>query len=306
MDIEIKEPLEKITSKVEGWINSFFELLPNMFVALLLLILFIVLGKLVKRLVNKALLKTESNKTIRDLLSAICYYAVLALGLFVILDILQLKQAVVSLLAGVGVIGLALGFAFQDIAANLISGIILAVRNPFHVGDVISVKDVMGTVSRMNLRATVVHTFQGQEVFIPNKEVLQSNITNYSVLGHRRIDLAVGVSYGDNLQKVEDLVKSTIQDMEGVIRKDDIIFDYVEFGSSSINFNIRFWIDYPDQPGFLAMRNKAIKIIKKAFDEHDITIPFPIRTLDFGIKGGETLSQMKLHTIDNAQENGNQ
>lgn len=306
MNIEIKEPLEKITSKVEGWVNSFIELLPNMFVALLLLILFVIIGKLVKRLVSKGLMKTSSNKTIRDLLTAISYYCVLAIGLFIILDVLQLRQAVVSLLAGVGVVGLALGFAFQDIAANLISGIILAVRNPFHVGDVIEVKDVMGTVSRMNLRATVVKTFQGQEVHIPNKEVLQNNITNFSALGERRIDLAVGISYGDNLQKVENLVKDTISDMDGIIRREDVIFDYVEFGSSSINFNIRFWIDYPDQPGFLAMRNEAIKKIKKAFDENDITIPFPIRTLDFGIKGGEKLSEMKVHTLTNDMKNGNE
>lgn len=298
MNIEIKEPLEKITGKIEQWANGFIELLPNMIVALLLLILFIILGKIVRKVVDKALLKTDSNKTIRDLLKAISYYAVLALGLFVILDVLQLKQAVVSLLAGVGVVGLALGFAFQDIAANLISGIIIAVRNPFYVDDIIEVKGVMGTVSRTNLRATIVKTFQGQEVYIPNKDVLQSNIINYSVLGNRRIDLAVGVSYGDDLSKVEDLVLETIHSMDGVIRKDDTVFDYVEFGSSSINFNIRFWIEYPDQPGFLSMRNAAIKKIKSAFDQHDITIPFPIRTLDFGIKGGEKLSQMNLHTIE--------
>ncbi len=159
----------------------------------------------------------------------------------------------------------------------------------------------MGKVSRTNLRATIVQTFQGQEVYIPNKDVLQSNITNYSILGHRRIDLIVGVSYGDDLSKVESLVLETIHSMDGVIRKEDTVFDYTEFGSSSINFNIRFWIEYPDQPGFLSMRNAAIKNIKNAFDQHEITIPFPIRTLDFGIKGGEKLSQMNLHTIEKTE-----
>ncbi len=298
MNIEIKEPLEKITGKLEEWLNALIEMLPNMAVAILIMIGFVLLGKFVKRIVHKALLKTDSNKAIRDLLCSISYYIVLGLGLFFILDILNLKQAVLSLLAGVGVVGLALGFAFQDIAANLISGIILAVRNPFHVGDIIEVKDVMGTVSRTNLRATIITTFQGQEVFIPNKDVLQSNIINYSTLGNRRIDLAVGVSYGDNLEKVEELVLETIHSLEGVIRKDDVIFDYVEFGSSSINFNIRFWITYPDQPGFLSMRNKAIKKIKQAFDENDITIPFPIRTLDFGIKGGQKLSEMQIKSAN--------
>jgi small conductance mechanosensitive channel len=152
----------------------------------------------------------------------------------------------------------------------------------------------MGIVSRTNLRVTVVQTYQGQEVYIPNKDVLSNAITNFSVLGERRIDLAVGVSYGDNLKKVRDLVLQTLQNLEGVIRKEDMIFTYTEFGDSSINFEIKFWIKYPDNPSYLEMRSKSIIAIKDAFDEADITIPFPIRTLDFGIKGGEKLSQMNL------------
>jgi small conductance mechanosensitive channel len=80
-----------------------------------------------------------------------------------------------------------------------------------------------------------------------------------------------------------------------VIDKDLMVFDYSEFDSSSINFNIRFWIKYPGEPSYFTMKSKAIKAIKKAFDDQDITIPFPIRTMDFGIKGGEKLSQMELN-----------
>lgn len=112
----------------------------------------------------------------------------------------------------------------------------------------------------------------------------------------RRIDIAVGVSYAEDLDKVEDVVLSTIKNLEGVIDKDLMVFDYAEFDSSSINFNIRFWIKYPGEPSYFTMKNKAIKAIKSAFDEQDITIPFPIRTLDFGIKGGQKLSQMELNT----------
>jgi small conductance mechanosensitive channel len=208
--------------------------------------------------------------------------------------VLKLDKAVTSLLAGVGIVGLALGFAFQDITANFVSGIILAFRRPFHLGDIVKISNIMGSVSRTNLRTTVIKTFQGQEVYIPNKDVLQSAIFNFSVLGKRRIDLVVGVSYGESLKKVESLVLETMKNIEGVIDHENIIFDYEEFGSSSINFNIRFWIEYPDEPGFLAVRNKAIMAIKKTFDENGITIPFPIRTLDFGIKGGSKLSEMQL------------
>ena len=293
--LKIDEPVEKILNKLDGWLDALIEMLPNMAVAILLLIVFVLLAKLSSNLFGKLFTKTSDNKVLKNLFSTIVYYIVLGIGLFIILGILQLDKAVTSLLAGVGVVGLALGFAFQDIAANFVSGIILAFRRPFQIGDIVEINDVMGKVSRTNLRVTVIQTFQGQEVYIPNKDVLQTAIFNYSILGKRRIDLAVGVSYGDDLDHVQKLVTDTVKNIEGIIDTDSLIFDYQEFGSSSINFNIRFWINYPEQPGYLKMKTTVIKAIKKAFDENDITIPFPIRTLDFGIKGGESLSQMTLN-----------
>jgi len=299
--LNLEKPIEKVWSKIDSWVETFISMLPNMAAALLLFILFFLLAKIVQKGSKKIFRKTSDNKVLENLFSTIVYYAVLGTGLFVILGILKLEKTVTSLLAGVGVLGLALGFAFQDVASNFISGIILAFRRPFVLDDIVKVDDKMGMVSRTNLRVTVIKTFQGQEVYIPNKDVLQSPIVNYSVLGERRVDVAVGVSYGDDLEKVEKLVKETIGDMEAVIRKDDMIFDYYEFGSSSINFYIRFWIKYPDQPGFLEQRHEAVKRIKKTFDENGITIPFPIRTLDFGIKGGEKLSEMPLMMARNSE-----
>lgn len=211
------------------------------------------------------------------------------------LGVLRLDKALTSILAGIGVIGLALGFAFQDIAANFVSGIILAFNRPFKIGEIIEINDIMGQVTRTGLRDTAIVTFQGQKVYIPNKDFLQHAFYNFSVLEKRRIDIAVGVSYADDLEKVEDIVLSTIKNLDGVIDKDLMVFDYSKFDSSSINFNIRFWIKYPGEPSYYKMKSKAMKAIKKTFDEQDITIPFPIRTLDFGIKGGQKLSQMQLN-----------
>lgn len=291
---EFEKPLEIVTNKVESWLEVLVDMIPNMLLSVVLLILFIVLSRLVRKLFIKVFRKSSDNKALEGLFSTIIYYAMIGIGLFIILDILNLDKAVTSLLAGVGVVGLALGFAFQDIAANFVSGIILAFRKPFMIDDVVVVGDLMGIVSRTNLRVTVIRTYQGQEVYVPNKDVLSNAITNYSILGERRIDLAVGVSYGDDLHKVKDLVLDTLQNMEGVIRKEDMIFTYKEFGDSSINFEIKFWIKFPDNPSYLEMRSKAIMAIKEAFDKADITIPFPIRTLDFGIKGGEKLSKMNV------------
>jgi small conductance mechanosensitive channel len=297
-----EEPLQMLIQKVEGWLDAFISLIHNMVVTLLLLIVFFVLANLGSKLSTKLFSKTSDNKALEQIFSTLTYGVILSIGLFIMFGVLGLDKALTSLLAGIGVIGLALGFAFQDIAANFISGVILAFRRPFKIGHVIAVKDIMGKVTRTNLRVTVIETFQGQEVYIPNSDVLQGAIHNFSVLEKRRIDLAVGVSYADDLEKVEDVVLSTIKKLEGVIDKDQIGFDYSEFASSSINFDIRFWIEYPGEPGYLKMRNNAIKAIKSAFDEQDIIIPFPIRTLDFGIKGGQKLSQMELNMNEVSKE----
>ncbi len=295
IQIQLKEPVQTVVQKVEGWLDVFISMIPNLAVTLLLLVIFLVLANLGSKLFVKLFSKASNNKVLSSLFSMVIYGLILSIGLFIMLSVLGLDKALTSLLAGIGVIGLALGLAFQDIAANFISGVILAFRRPFKIGDIIAVKDIMGKVTRPNLRVTVIETFQGQEVYIPNKNMLQDAFFNFSVLGKRRIDLVVGVSYADDLEKVEKVVLGAIKKMEGVIDKDLIGFDYSEFDSSSINFNIRFWIEYPDQLGYLTMRSKAIKTIKSAFDEQNITIPFPIRTLDFGIKGGKQLSQMELN-----------
>lgn len=303
MNLDFQSALSQVIEKIESWWETFVSMIPNMGVAILLLIIFVVLSRLAAKTFKKIFAKTSENKALTSLFTTIIKYTVIGIGLFIILSVLKLDKAVTSILAGVGILGLALGFAFQDIAANFVSGIILAFRTPFTIGDIIKVNDIMGTAMATNLRTTIVKTFTGQEVFIPNKDVLQNPIFNYTVLGKRRIDISVGISYGDDLDKVQAITLETIKNMDGVIDLENTVFDYEEFGGSSINFNIRFWISYPGAPGYFKVKTDAIKAIKKAFDDNDIMIPFPIRTLDFGIRGGEPLSAMQLN-LQNAISEG--
>ncbi len=293
---QVAEPVQTLVQKLEGWLDTFISMIPNMAVTLLLLVIFLVLARLGSKLFIKLFTKASKNEALGHLFSTFVYAAILGIGFFIMLGVLGLNKALTSLIAGIGMIGLVLGLAFQDIAADFISGAILAFRRPFKIGDIIEVRDIMGKVSETDLRVTVVETFQGQEVYIPNKDILQGAIYNFSILEKMRIDILVKVSYAEDLDKVEDVVLSTMKNLDGVIDKDLMVFDYAEFDSSSINFNIRFWIKYPGGPGYYKMKSNAFKVIKSAFDEQDITIPFPIRTLDFGIKGGQKLSQMELNT----------
>ncbi|CCK75906.1 MAG: mechanosensitive ion channel family protein [Oleispira antarctica] len=281
-----------INEKLEGWLEAGIKILPNIMVAILLAIFFGILAKYVGRAAQKLLHRTLESEQIANLLASVIKVLVLFAGLFVALDFLGLTGTVMSLLAGAGIVGLALGFAFQDMAENLIAGIAMGVRKPFQIGDVIEADKVFGTVKIINLRNTLVETFFGQVEIIPNKILFRNILTNYTSTGARRIEVPVGISYADDPEKAASVIKDVINDCDFVIRKEETAVYAKEFADSSINLLVWFWIDYPGETGFMQARHTAVIEIKKALENADILIPFPIRTLDFGAKGGEKLNTM--------------
>lgn len=300
--MDINNAYELIIEKLEWWVRAIISMLPNIALAVLVIVLAGYLARLTEKLSGRLIGRFSSHKTLNNLFGNFLKLTVLGVGIFIALTVLNLDGVVVSLVAGVGVVGLALAFAFQDIASNFMSGIFLAIRRPMRVMDIIESGDNMGVVQQITLRDTVLINFQGQEIFIPNKDVFQSVIKNYSTLGLRRVDLKVGVSYGEDLRRVREITLNAIEGKEYLSKKrTDVTLYFNEFGDSSINFTIRYWVDFKTQLDYLTALSEGIIDIKEAYDEADIMIPFPIRTLDFGIKGGKKLSEMKLN-LD--KENG--
>ncbi|MEO9886214.1 MAG: mechanosensitive ion channel family protein [Balneola sp.] len=301
--MNLEEGYSLITEKLESWLNTAIEMLPNLAAALLVLLAFYFISSIIKKYSGKLLHKVTSNKTVVGLAQTVLGVLILGAGVFISLGILNLDGAVTSLLAGAGIIGLALGFAFQDIASNFISGILLSIRHPFGIGDIIDSNDYYGTVQKLNLRNTVIKTPQGQIVYIPNKEVYENPFMNYTKNGERRIDLQCGVSYGDDLEKAKKITLEAINSLENIDKDKGVEFYYEEFGGSSINYVVRFWVNFRTNPDFWSPRSEAIMAIKKAYDENDILIPFPIRTLDFGIRGGEKLNTVLNNGTNLSTEN---
>ncbi|MEO5570658.1 MAG: mechanosensitive ion channel family protein [Bacteroidia bacterium] len=290
--MDFESAYELIIEKISIWMEEFIRLLPNLFIATIVLVLGIFLASRIKNLARKLIYKFTQRITLTNLFTSTLHVFFIGVTLFTVLSILKLDKAVTSILAGAGIAGLALAFAFQDIAANFISGIFISFRRPMHVGNIVKIKDYMGKVQEINLRDTVLCTFQGQIVIIPNKEVFQNPIENFSIFGKRRFDLEVGVSYGEDLEKVRNVTLAAVKGIENLSEEDEVTMFYKEFADSSINFILRMWVNSPEQPVFKKVGNDAIMRIKKAYDENNIMIPFPIRTLDFGIKGGIPLSKM--------------
>jgi small conductance mechanosensitive channel len=281
-----------LEDKIVSWVESGIELLPNLVMAIIVFALFFVVAKIVKNISFRLLNRATENVAVHKLLSSVLSMIVLVVGLLVALEILNLSKAVTSMLAGAGVIGIAIGFAFQESSANFISGFFIAFRQPYRVGDIIKSESIMGIVDRINMRSTVIRTFDGQDVLIPNRTVFTNPIWNYSNTGQRRIVLEVGVGYEEDLDKVEKVAQEALEDVKDRDKNEPLNFYYEEFGGSSINFRIQYWIQYPDGGDFLASRHDAVKKIKKAFDQADINIPFPIRTLDMSDKLMEKIGGM--------------
>lgn len=297
--MDFNKALELIQQKLMLWLRDFIKLLPNLVLAVVVLIIGLYLSKGIRNFTRSVVNRLSHGAVITNLLSSFIYMLCVGISIFIALSILGLDKAVTTILAGAGIAGIALAFAFQDIAANFMSGILIIVRKPLRVGDIVKIKDYMGKVNAITLRDIVLRTFQGQMVIIPNKEVFQNPIENFSLLGKRRMDLTIGVSYGDDLEKVKHVVLNAVQDIPGMAPNDPTTLFFEEFADSSINFSLRIWAATPEQIDYLRVRDETIVRIKKAFDEHNITIPFPIRTVDFGIKGGQTLSQMQLQVHSN-------
>lgn len=296
--MDINEAYKLIMQKLTEWMQGFVKILPNILLAAVVLVIGLFLARRIKKISAKLIARVSTNTTLNNLFTSIIYIFFIGIALFSVLSILQLDKAVTSVLAGAGIAGLALALAFQDIAGNFISGVFISVRRPLHLGDIVKIKDYMGKVEEINLRDTTIRTFQGEMVIIPNKEVFQNPIENYSLLGKRRFDLTIGVSYGEDLRKVMEVTLNAVKAIEGLSEEDQTTMFYQEFGDSSINFVIRMWVNSTDQPTYLQVGSEAIIQIKKAYDENNIMIPFPIRTLDFGIKGGIPLNDISINTVN--------
>lgn len=291
-----------ISEKLISWIDALIKLLPNLALAAVVLVLGIFISKLLRRYSLKMIRRFSQLETINKLFASFMYVVGIGITIFTALDILNLDKAVTTALTGAGILGLALAFAFQDIAANFMSGIFMSFRHPFNVNDLVKINNEIGKIEAINLRDTTIITLQGQRLIIPNKQVFQNTIENYTSTGKRRLDINVGISYGDDLELVKEITIKAVEPLTLRDKTKKIEFFYEEFGDSSINFSIRIWLKSTEQINYLEAKSQGIMMIKKAYDEHNITIPFPIRTLDFGIKGGQTLSEMQLNLQQTNQD----
>lgn len=246
--------------------------------AALVLVAAIVLGRILRVVVRRIVQRARADSFLGDLIGRFANYVVIAFGLIYAFE--SLGIAVGPLLGALGIVGIALAFAFQDILQNFVSGVIIQVQRPFRSGDEIVTTDHEGTVTAVGARTVTIRTPDGETVLLPSAQVISSPITNHTQHGKRRTTLEVGVAYATDLDHATRVARRAAASIEAVHESPAPEVYVTSFGASSIDLAVRFWHE-PSIATHWRTRHEVAKAIAAAFRTEDVSIPFPQRVVHF-------------------------
>lgn len=260
--------------------ERFLNALPQIIIAIIILIVFFILAGIAGRTLKRNLLKRMSDQLLPVFLAKIFRWFVLLVGIFIAVNVLGFGGVASGLIAGLGASALIVGFAFKDIGENFLAGMILAFNRPFDIGDVIVSQDYTGTVAGVDMRMTTIRTFDGNDVFIPNSMIIKNPLTNYNKVSTRRHEFVVGVEYSSDLNKAVTAIQSVLIANAEVLDEPAYEVLISEFGSSSIKIIVRFWVDNKIlERSQFDVKSDVIKQVKAKLDAEEIDIPFDILQL---------------------------
>ncbi|CAN5357520.1 mechanosensitive ion channel [soil metagenome] len=241
----------------------------------LILVVSAVVARVISMVVTR-ILRRHVDPALAILIGRLFGSVVFVVGLVYTLDSVGVRIG--PLLGALGIAGIALAFALQDILENFVAGVLLQYRRPFHFGDQISVNDHEGTVISVDSRVVVIETPDGETIKIPSATVIKSAINNYTEQGRRRTTLEVGVAYGTDLELAQRVLTDAARSVAGVHADPASEALVIGFGDSSIDFAVRYWHS-PTIAEFWRVRSDVALAVERALSAADITIPFPQRTI---------------------------
>ena len=230
-----------------------------------------IVGMVVKGMM-KAMQKGDLDITLRRFISNLARTLLMLFVIIAAINALGVQTA--SLIALLGAAGLAVGLALQGSLANFAAGVLIVLFRPYKVGDWIEGGGVSGSVEEVQILTTVLKTGDNKRVIIPNSQIMGTTITNYSANDTRRVDLVVGVSYSDDLDKVRKELQDLVDADERILKDPAVTIAVSELADSSVNFVLRPWVNTAD---YWAVYFDLTERVKKRFDEVGISIPFPQR-----------------------------
>jgi small conductance mechanosensitive channel len=262
-----------------GWLDSgkawIVENGPSFAVDIIAFLLLLIVGKIIVgaicNVAGKALSKAERvsellKKFALDSLRKVLWVVVLMVALP------RIGIDVAPLIAGLGVAGFVIGFAFQETLGNLASGVMILLNQPFKNGDFVEAGGHSGVVRELNLMATTMTSGDNRKIIVPNKAVWGGSITNFSTLGTRRVDLTVGIGYTSDIAKAQATLYRILKSNDKIINDPAPVVEVVELADSSVNFVVRPWCATAD---YWDVYFDVTRKVKEEFDKEGIEIPFP-------------------------------
>lgn len=251
--------------------NIIILYLPNILMAMILFFLFWFANKLIQQVFGSFLKKMKVQKEPANLLLRGARVGLYIFAFLTIADQLQIN--IKSLLAGVGVMGLALSFAAKDTVGNLISGIVIIIDRPFKEGDWVSLGSLDAIVTQIRLRTTVLTTFNNETVVVPNQQISQERIINYTMTPKIRVKIPIGIAYKESISAARMALLETTKGDTRILQDPLPRVIVTDLGSSSVNLQLRFWIENSDdQYTFIFEYTEKCKV---ALDKAGIEIPYP-------------------------------
>ena len=236
----------------------------------------IIISGILRALLAEDVFPKTRHARAADTISTVIYWALLLVGFLFAAAAAGFEIGRLTLLAGA--FGVGIGFGLQDVVNNFVSGLILAFERPIQVGDIVDLGTLQGTVSRIGMRSSVIRTFQGAEVIVPNSNLISNPMVNWTRSDRlRRVEIPVGVAYGTDQREVFNVLMEVAKEHPDVLDHPEPSVLLRGFGDSSLDFELRFWTYRFD--GFLRIQSEVTQVILDALKKAGITIPFPQRDL---------------------------
>ena len=267
-DISQLTGIDLAMSKLAQWSEQFYLLLPNLMAGFLIFLVFLIVSYLVRHSM-KAYFKRKDRIDLGNILSALVFWAFVIFGIMLALTIITPSLRPADLVSGLGLGSLAIGFAFKDILQNWLAGLLILLRLPFRRGDQIQINESEGTVVSIEPRATVLKTYDGRVIVVPNTEVYTSHVVVSTAFDIRRVELDITVGYDYSTDNIIEIILTAIQPLDEVM--DDPAPQVLcwSLGATSMEMKIRWWVDSSRAEEVIS-RARIVQAIKETFELNDI------------------------------------
>ena len=269
--------MDKLIEKFQFYYETILQNAPSFLIGVVVLFIGFAIANFGKKVTENRIKSKVQNTLSRLFIAQIISGIIKIITVVVFLDLVGFQNITTKILAGAGILTFVIGFAFKDIGENFLAGILLAFKSPFKENDLIESQDVIGYVKELRIRETIIKTTDGKDVFVPNSQIINSPLINYTIDGFLRNEFMLGLDFSSDVSKAIKVIIESVSKTEGVLlgdKKPSVVID--EFAASTINLKVFFWLDTfksSSKSYHLAIRTQVMNNVLLALTENEFNLP---------------------------------